>query len=166
MKSKHLDISLLDFINLVEISTNSNKIHLDYQDYHSYCRKIGLSSYILNLVICRTRNAKTNQSDVIDKSFFVIDNNIKAPEQIDKDKQSIKMLKESVSILKEKLAESNMRIANLSKNLEETKKTKRRRVWPYWLVIVLLISFLIVLLYVILNDSRLRHGFYILLPFK
>lgn len=165
MKSKELDVSLSDFIDLVEISTNSNKIHLDYKDYYSYCRKIGMSSYILNLIINRTRSAKSHQSDIIDNSFFIIDKNIQTQEQRDKDRQSIKSLNETVSKLRRQLSNRDKRIADLSLNLEETRREKRRRIWPYWIVIVILFSSMVTLLYVILSDSQLKHELYILLPF-
>lgn len=233
MSDKQFEGSLGEFVDSVKISARTKKIHMEYPDFKNYCKRMGISSYLLDLIISRVRDDRSRDSDILDKSYFVIDRNVQTPENHDNDKQLIKKLRDSVAMLENKLIEKESqleelsqnietermereeleftltkkesqlanlsedlekerkerdtlecmlrkkshelectltkkesRLAELSKILEIERKKRERRIWPYWAIIVFLLSVLGVLLYVILTNSQLRYDLYVLSPFN
>ena len=64
--------SLLELIEQVNISVKSGTLEKDYPDYLKKCRNIGVSSYVLNTLVCCAK--KQDDSSVFiqpDKNFFV-----------------------------------------------------------------------------------------------
>ncbi len=165
MKNKQQDISFEDFVDLVDISVKSGKLHMDYSDFFAYCKKSGFSSYLLNLIIKKAKEFDSRTSTVLDNTYFVIDRNIELPEEKSKEKQIIKELKGSVSKLEEALKAKEAVIMSLNEKIAEERNKKKRRVWPYWILITILISVLVTILYVFFDDPLFKHKIDVLLSF-
>lgn len=66
-------LTFRELIELIESSVNSGKIKKDYPDFLKSCRDMGISSYVLNTIIRRTKdNQKTDDgTELMDCSFFI-----------------------------------------------------------------------------------------------
>lgn len=166
------DSILLTISDMVSESIKNKTLHIDYNDILDMCRDQKISSYALHQIIERELVRKETISNKIDKKSIgfvrLVMPEVTPDDTVieNKDGRITKSLMDTVSKLRRQITEKEERITDLSLNLEETKKIKRRRVWPYWIVIVILFSSMLTLLYVILTDSQLKHELYILLPFK
>lgn len=166
------DSILLTISDMVSKSIKNRSLHIDYNDILDMCREQKISSYALHQIIEHELVRKETISNKIDKKTIgfvrLVMPEVTPDDTVieNKDGRLTKSLKDTVSKLSRQLADRDKRIADLSLNLEETKRKKRRRVWPYWIVIVLLFLSMVTLLYVILTDSQLKHELDILLPFK
>lgn len=65
-------ISIYELIELVRASVYSGTIKKDYPDYLDECRKLGISSYVLNLIIQREKDIQKNgrKDDYMDLLFI------------------------------------------------------------------------------------------------
>ncbi len=65
-------ITFRELIELIETSVESGKISNDYPDFMKSCQDLGISSYVLNLLIQKGKeNQKVKGNNQIDYTFFV-----------------------------------------------------------------------------------------------
>lgn len=170
---KKTDIEFRDIIYLVDESVKSGKIKKDYQDYLSFCKKNGISSYVLNTLIKLANDEVASvMSDTLDKDYFVIDENIVLQNQKNHEQQKILRQKEKIAMLDKMLSESRNECFRLSTELktaeEKVKDIKNKRklkVLPYWIIIVILLVATGVAFYVIYSDPlmsfKIQNLFYL-----
>lgn len=162
---KKTDVEFRDIVYLVDESVKSGKIKTDYLDYLSFCKKNGISSYVLNTLI-RLANDEVASvtSDTLDKEYFVIDKSIVLPKQKNQEQQKIQRQKEKIDKLDKMLAESRNECSRLSSELKVAEKrvidveNKRKlRVLPYWIIILLLAISMCIASYVICSDPLMYY---------
>lgn len=65
-------LTFRELIELVELSVKSKTIIKDYPDFLKSCREIGVSSYILNVIIQRAKQSQENENQELEDKAFVI----------------------------------------------------------------------------------------------
>lgn len=160
---KKTDVEFRDIVFLVEESVKSGKIKKDYQDYLSFCKKNGISSYVLNTIIkIATDESASVISDTYDKDFFVIDKHIVLEKQKNQEQQKIQRQKKRIETLVKMLSERYNECARLSTELKAAERkvidieNKRKiKILPYLIIIILLAIVTSIALYVICTDPRM-----------
>ncbi len=128
---------------------------------------MGLSSYILNLLIRRIKESASDSTAaaILDKSFFVEDPNIVLPSEESMLKRKIESLHRDIErlhheniILEHRVAEKNRTIADLEKDVAAKKvriqkeTAKKKRVAAYLLVIAVLFSLLCTSIFIMYSN--------------
>ena len=65
-------LTFQELIELINSSVESGKVKDDYSDFLKSCKELGISSYVLNTLIQKAREAKkTNHQTQTDSTFFI-----------------------------------------------------------------------------------------------
>lgn len=79
-------LTFRDFIELVDLSVKSKTIEKDYPSFLKGCRELGISSYILNIIIQRSKQSQENDSLRQEEDTCFISNTVESRSK-DKEKK-------------------------------------------------------------------------------
>lgn len=144
-KINNENIDFGEFLQILSDSIKSGDLKSDYKEFLSYCKDNGLSSYFLNVLISRIKEAEqqTQKSSGPDSVFFL-------QEYSTQSKNSL--LYKQYHVVKHKLEETELALNDLRKQM-----TFKVRFYRFVIAVFLLI-FLLGLIAVSL-DSILRYHF-------
>lgn len=114
MKKRKSLVDIQDISLFVYESVKSGKLVNDYPDLLKECKKLGVSSYILQVLIKKAQNAIKESED-----FGHIDYTLFSKNEIEKKPKKVESKVETKIVYKEILV--------------------KRKVWPFWLIVILLL---------------------------
>ncbi len=149
---------------MVRDSISKGKLHTDYDSILELCREIHISSYALqNIIMYELTCTNETVHKHINRVGFVSVNSLNKVniESISTESNNREDEINERDIL---IIERDNRIVDLTQNLEKEKRKKKRLIWSFRVIVIILLFLFGMVLYVILNNPKLRHELYLLFP--
>lgn len=166
-KNNSEDICFGELPELIDASIRKGCLLADYSDYLAFCKRVGLSSYVLNLLIRRIKDSVSDSAaaGTADKTFFVEDPNIVLPSEESKLKRKIESLHIDIERLRHKIilqentvAEKNRIISDLKKDIAAKQSriaevsARKKQLGVYLVVIAILFSLLCIFIFIMYSN--------------